>query len=161
MKNFSKFLVLILSFTILGCVSRKMAPDYVEREKAAIKSVLDNYITSIEKEDIGLYSKIFIHDPEMVNFGTGEKERIVGWPALKKVIEDQNDALSDTKITQSDVTINLSPDGEFAWATSLWNFTAKMDTTSMQLPVRCTWILEKAGNEWEFIHFHKSVGAKW
>jgi len=32
----------------------------------------------------------------MVNFGTGAKERIVGWDTLRKVIEDQNAALSET-----------------------------------------------------------------
>jgi ketosteroid isomerase-like protein len=96
----------------------------------------------------------------MVNFGTGAKERIVGWNALKKLIEDQNAAISDTKITQSDVTINLL-NGKFAYATSLWDFKAKMGEEAMDLPVRCTWILEKIGNEWKIIHFHKSVGGAW
>jgi ketosteroid isomerase-like protein len=161
MKNFITLIVLLVTFMIFGCRPQKMTPENITKEKEAIKTVLDNYIVSIENEDIELYSRIFVHDPDMVNFGTGEKERIVGWESLKKVIEDQNAALSGTKITQSDVTINLSPDGEFAWATSLWDFNAKMDTTSMRLPVRCSWILEKTGNEWRFIHFHKSVGAAW
>jgi ketosteroid isomerase-like protein len=132
-----------------------------EAEKLAIKTVLDKYIFSIEKEDIEQYSKIFVHDSDMVNFGTGAKERIVGWDALRKVIEDQNVALSETKITQSDVTINLSQNGQFAWATSLWNFKATMDVQVMELPVRCSWVLEKQGNDWKIVHFHKSVGAAW
>jgi hypothetical protein len=131
----------------------------VEADKTAIQAVLDNYITSIENEDMELYSKIFVHDPDMVNFGTAVTERIVGWEALEKVIEAQNAALSETKITQSDVTIDLSPEGRFAWATSLWNFKAKMDTLTLDLPVRCTWILEKINKDWEIVHFHKSVGA--
>ena len=159
MKNFSKLLVLLITVAMFGCGPQPMTPEKIEKEKAAIQSVLENYITSIETENIDLYSKIFIHDVNMVNFGTGEKERIVGWDALKKAIEDQNAALSGTKITQSDITINLSRDGEIAWATSLWNFTSKMDTTMVQLPIRCSWILEKTGNEWKFIHFHKSVGT--
>ncbi len=161
MKNISTLLILLIVITIFGCRPQRTAQDKIEKEKAAIQSVLDNYIKSIETENIDLYSKIFVHDPNMVNFGTGEKERIVGWDALKKVIEDQNAALSETKIIQSDITINLSPHGDIAWATSLWNFTAKMDTTVMQLPVRCSWVLEKTRNEWKFVHFHKSVGAKW
>jgi hypothetical protein len=133
----------------------------IEMDKAAVKAALDNYILSIEKEDIQLYGKIFIQDPDMVNFGTGANERIVGWDTLKKAIEDQNAALSDTKITQSDVTINVAPDGRFAWATSLWKFKTVMAGQSMELLIRCSWILEKRGNDWKFVHFHKSVGAAW
>ena len=156
-----KHVSIIISVTILtilmGC---KKAVD-IEAEKSAIKSVLTDYIVSIENEDIELYGKIFVHDPDMVNFGTGANERIVGWDALKKVIEAQNDAISETKITQSNITIDLSNEGQFAWATSLWDFKAKMGDQAMQLPVRCSWILEKIGNEWKIIHFHKSVGAAW
>ncbi|MCJ7496515.1 MAG: nuclear transport factor 2 family protein, partial [candidate division Zixibacteria bacterium] len=59
----------------------------------------------------------------------------------------------------SDVTIDLSPEGQFAWATSLWNFRATMDSQTIDLPVRCTWILEKRNKDWEIVHFHKSIGA--
>lgn len=159
MKNFIRLFILIIAVAISGCQIQKMTSEQTEKEKAAVKSVLNDYVKSIENEDIGLYSKIFIHDPGMVNFGTGNKEKITGWDNLKKAIEDQNAALSGTKITQSDVNVNLSPDGQIAWATSLWNLSTKMDTTSVELPVRCSWILEKTGGEWKFIHFHKSVGT--
>jgi ketosteroid isomerase-like protein len=146
-----------LMIAVIGCRDKRNT----EIDKTSIKSVLDSYIISIEKEDIELYGKIFVHDPDMVNFGTGAKERIVGWDALKKVIEAQNVVLSETKITQSDVTINVSADGQFAWATSLWTFKATMEAQVMQMPVRCSWILEKKNNDWKIVHFHKSVGAAW
>ncbi len=156
LKHNSIFIVTAILTLLLGC-QKEVNTD---AEKSAIKSVLNDYIVSIENEDINLYGKIFVHSPDMVNFGTGAKERIVGWDALKKVIEDQNAAISDTKITQSDVTINLL-NGKYAYATSLWDFKAKMGNEAMDLPVRCTWILEKIGEEWKIIHFHKSVGAAW
>ena len=157
MKHLSIIFIITTLTLVLGC--QKVVD--IEAEKSAVKVVLDNYIISIENEDIELYGKIFVQDPDMVNFGTGAKERIVGWDTLKKVIEDQNAALSETKITQSDITINVSADGQFAWATSLWNFKATMEAQVMQLPVRCSWILEKQGDDWKIIHFHKSVGAAW
>src|SRR3989337_1239626 len=113
MKHVSIIFITTALMLVMGC---QRAVD-TAAEKSAIKTVLDNYILSIENEDIELYGKIFVHDPEMVNFGTGANERIVGWDALRKVIEAQNSALSETKIIQSDVTINVSSDGEFAWAT--------------------------------------------
>ena len=157
MKHVSIIIAVTILTILMGC---QKAVD-IEAEKSAIKSVLTDYIVSIENEDIELYGKIFVHDPDMVNFGTGANERIVGWDALKKVIEAQNDAISETKITQSNITINLSNEGQFAWSTSLWDFKSKMGDQVMQLPVRCSWILEKIGNEWKIIHFHKSVGATW
>ena len=130
----------------------------IEADKTAVKAVLDSYITSIENEDMQLYADIIVHDPDMVNFGSDVSQRIVGWDALKKAIEDQNAALAGTKITQTDVTVNVSPEGRFAWATSLWNFKTTMQAQTIDLPVRCTWILEKRNNKWAIVHFHKSVG---
>jgi ketosteroid isomerase-like protein len=158
MKQVSIIFIITALTLVIGCQKAVVDTAF---EKSAIKTVLDNYIISIENEDIDMYGKIFVHDPEMVNFGTGANERIVGWDTLKKVIEAQNSALSETKIIQSDVTINVSPDGEFAWATSLWDFKSTMDAQVMQLPVRCSWILEKRVNDWKIVHFHKSVGAAW
>jgi len=128
-------------------------------EKSAIKAVLDTYIRSIENEDIELYARIFVHDSDMVNFGSAATQRIVGWDALRKVIDAQNALLSGTKIPQSDVSINVSPEGRFAWATSLWNFKATIGAQAIELPVRCTWILEKRDKDWKIVHFHKSVGT--
>jgi ketosteroid isomerase-like protein len=157
MNNLSIIFIITALIFVIGC---QKAVD-TSAEKSAIKDVLNSYVLSIENEDIELYGNIFVHDSAMVNFGTGAKERIVGWDTLKKIIEAQNAALSGTKITQSEVTVNVSPDGRFAWATSLWDFKATMDSQAMELPVRCSWILEKLGKDWKIVHFHKSVGATW
>jgi len=154
-----KYLFIAVCVFLLALVVGCRSGGDIEAEKTKIKAVLDSYITSIENEDMGLYSRIIMHDPDMVNFGTAVTERIVGWEALRNLIEAQNAALSETKITQSDVTIDLSPEGQFAWATSLWNFRATMDSQTIDLPVRCTWILEKRNKDWEIVHFHKSIGA--
>jgi ketosteroid isomerase-like protein len=157
MKHLSIIFIITTLILVMGC--QKVVD--TAAEKSAINGVLDSYITSIENEDIELYGKIFVHDSAMVNFGTGATERIVGWDALRKAIEAQNAALSETKISQSDVTINISPDGQVAWATSLWDFKSTMNAQILQMPIRCSWILEKIGIDWKIIHFHKSAGAAW
>jgi uncharacterized protein (TIGR02246 family) len=158
MKRFAFF---FLAFPLLCAFGSQQAsaPPKIDAEKSLIKAVLDNYIVSIEKEDINLYAKVMAHDLSMVNFGTSE-EPIIGWDALKKLIEGQNAALSDTKIEVRDVKIRVAANKKFGWATSLWNFQAKMGGKAMALPVRCTWILEKKDGAWVIIHFHKSVAAK-
>lgn len=130
----------------------------IDNEKVAVKNTLDSYVTSVENADIELYAKTVVNDLNMVNFGTGAGDRVVGWNALRKVMEAQNAALSATKISVSDITINISPEGNFAWATSLWDFKATMGGKAIALPVRCTWILEKRETDWMVVHFHKSVG---
>jgi uncharacterized protein (TIGR02246 family) len=134
----------------------------VEAENALIKSVLDNYAKAVENEDIELYGKVVANDPDMVNFGTDASERIVGWDALKKAIQAQFAALPGTRITASDVTVNVLSGGRFAWATSLWVFKATVAATgqAMEVPVRCSWVLEKRDKGWVIVHFHKSVGTK-
>lgn len=131
----------------------------VDAEKAAIRDVLDGYVRAVATEDMDLYGQAVAHDPAMVNFGTGAEERIVGWAALQEMMNAQNEALSNTSITQRDVTINVAPDGQFAWATSLWDLSATVGEDKIEVPIRCTWVLQKGDYGWEIIHFHKSVGT--
>jgi len=132
-----------------------------QAEKAAVKSVLDNYLTAVENADIELYGQVVAKDPDMVNFGTDASERIVGWDALRRAIEAQFAALPGTRIAVSDVTVDVLSGGRFAWATSLWVFKATVAATgqTIELPVRCSWVLEKRETGWVIVHFHKSVGT--
>ena len=151
----SFILLLILGLLLITSCQSKVNLD---EEKEQVKAVLDNYITSIETENMELYAKVMAHDSDMVNYGTSEAP-IIGWESLKKLIETQNQALSQTKITVSDLAIHSPDTGKFAYATCLWNFKAMMGDKPLELPVRCTWILEKRGNGWVIVHFHKSVAA--
>jgi len=152
-----KIPILFVVLTIMLVMSCQQAVD-METEKTAIRAVLDNYITSVENEDMELYGKNVAHDAEMVNFGAFG-DPIVGWEALEKLMVGQNEVLSQTKITASDVSIQIVPSGKFALATSLWNFKAMMGEDPVEWPVRCSWVLEKRENRWVIIHFHKSIAA--
>ena len=148
-------ILMVIAVSLTYGFEKPATPD---TDQAAIKAVLDRYIASIEKEDLELYAKNICHDTTMVNFGVFGPP-IVGWAALKGVIAGQNESLSQTKITPSDVSIHVSPSGQWAWATSLWDFSATMGEAPVQLAVRCTWVLEKQDGRWVIVHFHKSVAA--
>ncbi|MFH1219732.1 MAG: nuclear transport factor 2 family protein [Candidatus Eisenbacteria bacterium] len=152
-----RMVVILLGLVLVATAGCRPKID-IAAETAAIKTVLDNYIISIEKEDMELYGKVMAHDSEMVNFGTSEPP-ILGWPALKKLIEDQNAALTQTQIAARDINVRIAPSGNFAWVTDLWDFKAMMGDQLAQIPVRCTWILEKRAGGWVIVHFHKSVAA--
>ncbi|KPL19635.1 MAG: hypothetical protein AMJ92_02495 [candidate division Zixibacteria bacterium SM23_81] len=154
MKTISILGAIFAAMVIMNC----QPPVDIEAEKVTIRGVLDNYITSIENEDMELYGQNMSHDADMVNFGAFG-DPIVGWEALETLITGQNEALSQTKITARDVSIQVAPSGNLAWATSLWNFNAMIGEDPVEWPVRCTWVLEKRNNVWVIIHFHKSIAA--
>jgi uncharacterized protein (TIGR02246 family) len=147
--------IMVLALMLASCCEQKAD---IEAEKTQVKAVLDSYVASVEAEDMNLYAQNVAHDPAMVNFG-GFGDPIVGWDALKKVMEDQNASLSETKITSSDLAIHVSETGKLAWATCLWRLQAMMGENPIDLPVRCTWVLERRDNRWVIVHFHKSMAA--
>lgn len=130
----------------------------LDAEKTAVKAILDSYVKSIMDEDMELYAENIAHDEAMVNFGAFGAP-IIGWEALKQVMDAQNETLSETKIDVSDVTIHVSGDGKLAWATCLWKLTAMLGEEPIEFPIRCTWVLEKREDRWLIVHFHKSMPA--
>jgi uncharacterized protein (TIGR02246 family) len=152
----NRIVVILMLAAIVLPVSCGPQKADIEAEKAAVKAVLDQYVTSVENEDMNTYAQLVVHDSEMMNFG-GFGDPIVGWDALKEVMEGQNEALSETEITVSDMAIHVSEMGNLAWATCLWNLKAIMGENPIELPIRCTWVLEKRDSKWLIVHFHKSM----
>lgn len=128
------------------------------KTRADVKAALDRYVESVQNEDMEAYAQVVARDAEMVNFGAFG-DPIVGWEALREVMEGQNAALNSVRVQQSDVAIHVLPSGNEAWATSLWRFTAAVGDEKLDLPVRCTWQLEMRDGVWKVIHFHKSIAA--
>ena len=150
---------ILIAVLLFGCQTQTGVHTVdIEKEKTAVQAVLDQYITSIENEDMELYGKIMAHDISMINFGAFG-EPVKGWEGVKQVIEEQNESLSGTKIEQNFVNIHVLPPGQYAWATSIWKLQTNMGEQYLNLPVRCTWILEKSGNNWVIVHWHKSIAA--
>ena len=155
MKHVLLFSGLVL-LTIAACARGPQVD--IKAETAAIQNLLDEYAKSVESENMGLYAMLVVHDTTMINFGSFGKP-IVGWDALKKVMEGQNELLSDTKITVSNLKIYVSGDGKMGWARCLWTLKARMAENPVELPIRCTWVFAKGENGWKIVHFHKSLPA--
>ena len=153
-----KTMIPLLAIILLAFGCQPQVTVDVEAEKGAVAGVLDNYVKSIVDEDMNLYGQVMAHGADMVNFG-GFGDPIIGWEALKTVISGQNEMLSETSIDVSDVNIHIGADGTTAWATSLWVLKAMAGENEMNLPIRCTWVLEKREAGWTIVHFHKSMAA--
>ncbi len=156
-----RYFVLLLAISLLlpGCEKQdEPAAVDIAAEKEAVDDVLVAYISSVENENMADYAQNIGHDPEMVNFGAfGEPIR--GWDGLEVVMTNQNETLDNIQIEESDPRIHISPSGDLAWATSLWQFHATAGADTMNLPVRCTWVLQKQDEQWKIVHFHKSLPA--
>ncbi|MGB7053785.1 MAG: SgcJ/EcaC family oxidoreductase [bacterium] len=151
-----KYVALLSVFAILALSVCAQPTVDIETERTAVNTLLDEYVKSVETENMQTYAKLVAHDTTMVNFG-GFGKPIVGWDALKRVMEGQNEMLSETMIEVKGLQIRVSADGKLAWATCLWNLKAMMAENPVELPIRCTWVLERGEAGWKIVHFHKSM----
>ncbi|MGD8978738.1 MAG: hypothetical protein PVH23_01560, partial [candidate division WOR-3 bacterium] len=64
-----KYITLAMLFTALVFVACKKPSVDIEAETAAVNAVLDEYVKSVETENMEAYAKLVAHDSAMVNFG--------------------------------------------------------------------------------------------
>jgi ketosteroid isomerase-like protein len=130
----------------------------IDVESAAVADMLNRYIEAVEERDLVKYAKVVAHDDDLAWYGSMPGQ-IVGWSEVEQVIRGMYEALSDIRITQTDLRVHFSPDRRLAWATCLWDFRAKMGDQPVLEPTRCTWVLERRDVDWVIVHWHKSVGV--
>ncbi len=130
----------------------------IDVEAADVADTLKRYVDAVEERDLVKYSRVVAHDDDLAWYGSMPGQ-IVGWSEVEQVIRGMYEALSDIKITQTDLRIHFSPDRRLAWATCLWDFRASMGDQSVLEPTRCTWVLERRDADWVIVHWHKSVGV--
>lgn len=135
-----------------------MATTTFQIEREAIRSAMQAWIASVEGKDMKLLPAIVTHDPDIVWIGSSVNDWIVGWEGLNLAMQAQNAALDDIRISVSEETLHIHPEARFAWATNRWVFKAMAGGQQIELPLRCTWILEKREAGWVIVHFHKSAG---
>ncbi len=130
-------------------------------EKAKVQIVVDNLVTQIETEDMDMLSQIYAHDDDIIAFGTDADERVVGWEALKQLMEAQNGQTQNTEITVSNQAIKLSPKGYTAWFSELldWKFDFESEHYSFS-GVRMSGVLEKRDDGWKIVQIHTSIGVE-
>ncbi len=130
----------------------------IAAEKAKVNTVLDQVIQMMETEDLDLFSRLFAHDPDMVCFGTDAGERIVGWEALKTVMQTQFAATENSKLSVTDRVIKVHNSGEVAWFSEIidWNMLSEGQTMELK-GLRGSGVLEKQNGNWVVIQLHYSV----
>jgi ketosteroid isomerase-like protein len=123
-----------------------------------IHAAMVKWIDTIEGREISNLSEVVYQDQDLVWVGIDKDDWLRGYSELEQALIAQNNALHNIRISVSEETIHVSPDEHFAWATNQWTFCAQAGEQYIEMPVRCTWILEKREADWKIVHFHKSVG---
>ena len=133
----------------------------IAAEKAAVKSVMDQYARVWATEDVRLASQIFAHDDSMVNFGTDLDEHWVGWKALRSSLEHQFKAYEKVGVVVRDQVISVHKKRETAWVSEIIDFAVWVGGKRMSVKdCRFTGVLEKRKNEWIFVQSHLSAPVK-
>lgn len=163
-------LVLVLIFSVgfaLSCrrpetvETGKVAPPVdLEAAKAAVNTVLDQFVQLVDTEDLELFSRIIAHDPDMVNFGTDAAERWVGYEPAEAALKRQFESVEESQGTTRERVIVVHRSGEVAWWSELRDWKGKAQGESFsQEGVRLTGVLEKRNGNWIIVQVHASVPA--
>jgi ketosteroid isomerase-like protein len=124
----------------------------------AVKTVVDQYMEIMKKKDREALPKIFVHDPEMVNFGTDAAERLVGWTASKDSMEAQMKAIDLEEVAVRNQVFKIHPSGEVAWFSEVVDMKGKGQGQPFSVQgCRLTGVLEKRDGNWLISQFHYSV----
>ncbi|MDA3860033.1 MAG: nuclear transport factor 2 family protein [Melioribacteraceae bacterium] len=154
MKKIIALLIGVFFMAISGC-----APNVdINVEETKVKVVLDQLIKSSETKDMELTSKIYAHDSDMIIIGTDGGEYIVGWNALKDLLEKQFAGTESSKLSVKNQVIKVHDSGMVAWFSELidWDITFEGKTDKME-GLRTTGVLEKRNGNWVIVQLHYSV----
>jgi uncharacterized protein (TIGR02246 family) len=130
----------------------------LEAEKAAVKTVIDQFMQSMNTKDIEAFSKTMAHDSDMINFGTDAAEKWMGWDSLKESTEKQFKSIDVGDISIREQVVRVHKSGEVAWFSEIidWKGKAQGQPFSME-DFRLTGTLEKRAGIWAIVQFHASM----
>lgn len=153
MKNF--ILIVAIAWLTMSACTQKVD---LESEKAKVKAVIDQNIQMLETGDMELVSKIYAHDDDMVIFGTDAAKHLVGWQAIKEVMQKQFASTETKKVSVRDEIIKIHSSGKVAWFSGIFDWDVVADGQEVRLEgIRGTSVFEKRNGNWVFVQAHLSV----
>ncbi len=157
MKKLLYSLLIISMALVIGCDNGNKKVDRV-KEVAAIKLVLEKYALANENQDIGMIEDIWCPSESIVSFGTEGGEKHIGFIEIKKAVQNQFDAFSDTYISYHDQIVEINDSGNTAWFSEIinYNFILNGEANSFE-GLRYTGVLVKRDGKWNLVQTHMSV----
>jgi ketosteroid isomerase-like protein len=152
----------LVALLIAGCASPVQEETVnIEKEKAAIRFVLEKYVTANESQDIEMIEEIWCPSDRIVSFGTESGEKLIGIDAIRKAVEKQFTSFSDTYISKRDQIIEVNETGNTAWFSQIVNYNFLYDGKNYKYEgLRYTGVLVKKDGKWKLVQTHMSVPEK-
>lgn len=156
-------LVTLIGFLfLLAACEQPKAPKTADKQdvKKAVANVLEKYVIANENQDFSIIEQIWAPDSDIILFGTNSEEKLMGWNNIKKAIQEQFAAISETYISPTNQYIKIGPDQKTAWFAELlnYNFVYKGEARSFE-GLRFTGVMEKRKDGWKIVQAHLSIPA--
>jgi ketosteroid isomerase-like protein len=148
----------ITAIVLFGCDQFKKETVNIQKEKNAIKLVLEKYANANENQDMGLIEDIWCPSERIVSFGTQSGEKLIGWESIRSAVQDQFNAFSNTFISYRDQIIEVNETGNTAWFSEIINYNFILDGAAHSYEgLRYTGVLVKKEGKWLLVQTHMSV----
>ena len=154
------FYLLIFAAMMTACdTGGTKCPDVdLDKEISEIRSALEQYELSREREDFATVENLWAQDENIVLFGTEGDEQLVGIQAIREAISRQFDEFENTLINISDQKIHVNASGNTAWFSEVldYNFIYMGEDMAFE-GIRFTGVMEKRDGKWKLVQGHLSV----
>jgi hypothetical protein len=151
---------ILLIFTACRQTEKSPGTSDIQQSKKEVANVLEKYVIANENQDLPMIEQIWAPDSDIILFGTNSEEKLMGWNNIKKAIQNQFKAISETYISPQQQYIKMDPDQTTAWFAEIlnYNFVYKGKAHSFK-GLRFTGVLEKRPDGWKIVQAHLSIPA--
>jgi uncharacterized protein (TIGR02246 family) len=125
------------------------------KTEAEVRAVLNRFAEAYANRDLGGALELFAPDPDLVLFGTGRDEKLVGLTEFKAQLERDwsQSAAASFKFEWTSV----SAAGSVAWVAGDSVIHWEADGQEMSLQLRATIVLERRDDKWLCVQWHMSA----
>jgi ketosteroid isomerase-like protein len=159
-------LFLLLSLTLASTASaqkKKKKNDATPNPPPAVMLPDDQRIDNAIGEMLGAWQlgdieKLHSHYADDVDVVNGMwAPPVVGWPNYLASYQSQRARAQQVRLDRSNTLIRLTPQGNTAWASYQWEFTAVVDGVPSSAFGHTTLVFEKRNDNWLIVHNHTSL----
>jgi len=157
--NLGKIPLIVLSgfIFITGSATDSAVSLILEKDGAAAKALLDEYIQAFQTRDLSLASKVYAHDSDLIVYGSSPSDRRLGWSETEEYLRKYFASVERIEIVLRERNVKFHKSGDVAWFAQVlrWTETEGGKTYTME-GLRITGVLEKRDRGWVIVQLHAS-----
>jgi hypothetical protein len=132
----------------------------IEEIKNEITRLLDEYYLSYRRLDFKAMKELMLTDETLIGIGTDMEEFWLGWDEIKDYLESQLKSILEIDFKVNTRRIKLANSKDVAWFGETLTGTFSLPGEIIELPIRMSGVVQKIGDKWKIVHFHRSVPIK-